>query len=122
MLTEPSQLRDVYGISDTEKSLIKAFMQGAVYCWAKNCLEKPFAVRDLMGGVNFEWEGTPLYVLYLKYINSGRDDKEAINSAARDLGWLTKTILSKDKRTFEVGKVGGRVGEVSSYRWIGNEP
>ncbi len=31
-LTEQSELRDVRGISETEKDLIKAFMQGAVYC------------------------------------------------------------------------------------------
>lgn len=118
MLTPPSELRDVYGITDTEKSLIKAFMQGAVYCWVKNRMGEPFAVRDLMGGENFEWSGTPLYALYLKHINSGKNDDAAIEDAAKDLGWLTKTVLSEDKRHFEAGKA----GLVSSYRWVGNEP
>lgn len=122
MLTEASELRDVYGISDSEKSLIKTFMQGAIYCWIKNRMGEPFAVRDLMGGENFEWAGTPLHALYLKHISTGKGDDEAIKSAAKDLGWLTKTVLSEDKRTFEAGKVGGPDGEVSSYRWIGNEP
>ncbi len=118
MLTAPSELRDVHGITDLEKLLIKTFMQGAIYCWVKNRMGEPFAVRDIMGGENFEWEGTPLYALYLKHINGGKDNDSAIESAAKDLGWITKTVLSDDKRTFEAGKA----GLVSSYRWIGNEP
>jgi hypothetical protein len=122
MFREPSELRDVHGISEMEKTLIKAFMQGAVYSWIKNCEAQAFAVRDLMGGENTEWEGTPLYVLYLKHIAIGKDDAEAIISAGRDLGWLTKTVLFEDKRTFVIDKVGGPTGEVSSYQWIGHEP
>lgn len=118
MFTESSDLRDVHGITDNEKILIKSFMQGAIYCWVKNRMGEPFSIRDLMGGENFEWDGTPLYVLYTKHINSGKSNESAIESAAKDLGWLTKTVLSEDKRTFAAGKN----GLVNSYRWIGNEP
>lgn len=51
---EYSELREVHGISDIHKSLIKAFMQGAVYSWVKNRKGDSFAVRDLMGGENFD--------------------------------------------------------------------
>ncbi len=118
MLIPQSELRDVHGISEAEKSHIKSFMQGAIYCWVKNRKEEPFAIRDLMGGENFEWKETPLYVLFQKHIDGGKDVDSAIESAARDLGWLTKTVLSEDKRTFEVAKS----GLVSCYKWIGNEP
>lgn len=117
-LIPPSQLRDVKGISDTEKSLIRAFMQGAIYSWAKNRKDEPFAVRDLVGGENFEWEGTPLIALYKKHINGGKDNESAIEAAAQDLGWLTKAVLAEDKRRFTAGKA----GLVSHYRWVGNEP
>ena len=117
-LQPESELRDVYGIRDADKDLIKAFMQGAVYCWIKNRMGEPFAVRDLMGGENFEWAGTPPSVLYQKHINAGKDNESAIECAAKDLGWLMKTVLSDDKRTFEAGKA----GLVANYRWIGNEP
>ena len=63
-ITPSSGLRDIRGISDTDKTLIKAFMQGAVYSWVKNRKGEKLAVRDLVGGENFEWKGTPLYVLY----------------------------------------------------------
>ena len=53
-LTPTSELRDVHGIDDTQKRLIKTFMQGAVYCWIKNQKNEPFAVRDLMDGENYE--------------------------------------------------------------------
>lgn len=117
-LTPTSALRDVHGIDDNQKRLIKAFMQGAVYCWVKNRKGEPFTLRDLVGGENFEWGGTPLLALYQKYITAGRANDSAIECAARDLGWLLKTVLEEDKRTFETAKA----GLVSSYRWLGNEP
>jgi len=117
-LTQYSEIRDVHGISDGEKDLIKAFMQGAIYCWIKNRKGEPFAVRDLMGGDNFEWGGTPLLVLYEKHITAGKDNEAAIEAAAKDLGWLVKSVLERDKRTF----VAGKEGLVRSYHWIGNEP
>ena len=117
-LTPTSELRDVYGIDDFQKQQILAFMQGAVYCWVKNHKDEPFVVRDLMGGENFDWDGTPLYALYQKHIDAGKDNNSAIESAAKDLGWLVKTMLSDDKRTYEASKA----GLVSSYRWVGNEP
>ena len=113
-----SDLRDIRGTSDTDKALIKAFMQGAVYSWVKNRKGEKLAVRDLVGGENFEWKGTPLYVLYQKHIDGGKNNESAIKAAARDLGWLVKTVLSEDKRTFEAGKG----GLFSTYRWVGNEP
>lgn len=117
-LIPESELRDVHGVTDEQKELIKAFMQGAVYCWVKNRRDEPFAVRDLMGGENFEWDGTPLYVLYEKHITAGKDSEAAIDSAAIDLGWLVKTVLANDKRHFTAGKA----GMVNSYRWVGGEP
>lgn len=53
-LTPKSELREVSGIRDIEKGLIKAFIQGAVYCWVKNRKDEQFAVRDLVGGENFD--------------------------------------------------------------------
>ena len=44
-----------------QEAEIYSFLQGAVYCWCKNFNDKEFALRDLMGGENFEWTGTPLY-------------------------------------------------------------
>jgi hypothetical protein len=115
--TTQSELRDVTGISGTEKAAIKTFMQGAIYCWVKNRKGEQFAVRDLMGGDNFEWKGTPLYVLYEKHIHQGKSSDAAIESAGKDLGWLVKTVLAEDKRTFDADKA----GLVNAYCWVGNE-
>jgi hypothetical protein len=117
-LNPKSDLRDVYGISDVERDLIKAFMQGAVYCWVKNRRDEWFAVRDLMGGENFDWNGTPLQVLFNKHIELGKDEEAAIKAAGIDLGWLVKTVLDEDRRTFDVIKE----ELVNKYRWDGNEP
>ena len=118
MLRPPSDLREVHGITDEQRAAICHFMQGAIYSWAKNRPNEAFAVRDLMGGENFFWEGTPLIMLYEKHIALGKSYDSAIEDAAKDLGWLVKSVLSNDKRTYTVEKA----GLVNSYAWVGNEP
>lgn len=53
-LVQPSEIREVHGISDDEKKRIHDYMQGAVYSWVKNRKSEWFAVRDLVGGENFD--------------------------------------------------------------------
>jgi hypothetical protein len=113
-LATPSELREVTGITDAERAAIKAFIQGAVYCWVKNRRGEQFAVRDLVGGPNADWTGTPLYPLYAKHVGQGKPGDEAAEAAGRDLGWLVKSVLAEDKRTFDAGKG----GLVSVYRWV----
>ena len=117
-LNPPSELRTVTGITEHEQELIEAYMQGAIYSWVKNRRDESFAVRDLVGGENFDWDGTPLIVLYEKHINEGKSNTSAIESAAKDLGWIVKSVLNGDKRTF----IASKAGLVNHYRWVGNEP
>ena len=93
------EIREVTGISEDEKKDIFNFLQGAVYCWCKNRKDEWFSMRDLMGGDNYYWEGTPLIVLYDKHNNAGSDDP--IKSAGKDSGWLLKKVIKADKREFE---------------------
>jgi len=115
-LRPESELREPSGIDGTQRELIRAFMQGAVYSWVKNRPGEPFAVRDLMGGLNNDWNGTPLQVLYDRYIDMGRNADEAFEAAAKDIGWITKTLLSEDRRIFEVEKS----GLVNTYLMVGD--
>jgi len=117
-LIPPSQIRNVRGIASDKKDLIKAYLQGAVYSWVKNRKGELFAARDLVGGDNYEWGGTPLSVLYEKHIAMGKDSDGAVQAAAKDLGWLLKSVLHKDKRHFHAG----RSGLTAGYKWVGNEP
>ena len=64
----------VHGLSDEQLRLMKAFLQGAVYCWCKNRKDEWFAARDLLGGDNYYWQGTPLIQLYDYYLNSNEDN------------------------------------------------
>lgn len=112
-----SDLRDVHGIDDDTKAQIKAFIQGAIYCWVKNRKGQPFAVRDLVGGENGNWSGTPLRALYQKHIEQGKGADVANDAAGRDIGWLVKSVLADDKRTLKTEKD----GRVNSYRWVDAE-
>ncbi|HHT53138.1 MAG TPA: hypothetical protein GX007_08205 [Bacteroidales bacterium] len=109
MLLEDSKIYEVHGISKEQKQRIKDFLQGAVYCWCKNRKDEWFAARDLLGGDNFFWQGTPMFALYEK--------SENVDQAGKDAGWLLKEVLSEDKRSFETK----REGLVRQYRWNGEE-
>lgn len=111
-------VRDVTGIDPSVKREIKAFFQGAVYCWVKNRRDEWFAARDLVGGENFDWDRTPLITLFRKHEASGKSNSAAIEAAGQDAGWLLKAVVEEDKRTFETRKD----GQVRSYRWRGGEP
>lgn len=115
-LRPESNLREPSGVNDTERALIRAFMQGAVYSWVKNRPGESFAVRDLVGGLNNDWNGTPLQVLYDKHIDAGKNDEEAFEAAAKDLGWIVKSLLSEDRRIFEVEKL----DLVNTYLMVGD--
>lgn len=113
-LIEKSEIRDVYGISSEQKKCIINFLQGAVYCWCKNRKGEWFSMRDLMGGDNYFWEGTPLLVLYTKHEDKGKSWEQAVLGAGKDSGWLLKKTIERDKRAFETKKE----EQIRKYRWI----
>jgi len=114
VLTKESELRTVTGISEIDKQRIIDFLQGAVYCWCKNRKDEWFSLRDLMGGENYYWQGTPLLVLYSKHEDKGKPWELAVKDAGKDSGWLLKKVISEDSRTFETKKE----ELIRKYRWI----
>lgn len=113
-LTPPSEIREVTGISDAQKQRILDFLQGAVYCWCKNQPHEWFSMRNLMGGENFDWGGTPLQPLYDKQIQAGLSADAAVERAGQESGWLLKQVISTDRRTFETK----HEEQIRKYRWI----
>ncbi len=93
MLVNAGEIRNVLDVSDRDLSMAECFMQGAIYGHVKN-LDRPFAVRDLVGGDNFDWTGTPLSCLYDKHINNGKTHEDAVTLAGRDLGWIVKKAIA----------------------------
>ena len=113
-LVQTSALREIQGISDDEKARIQDFLQGAVYCWCKNRKNEWFSMRDLMGGDNFHWEGTPLIALYAKQRTAGVPDPEAAERAGRESGWLLKRVIFQDRRSFETKEE----EQIRKYQWV----
>lgn len=116
-LTPESEIRDVYDITEEEKQRIIDFLQGAVYCWCKNRPDEWFSMRDLMGGENYYWEGTPLLVLYTKHENKGKNSETAVKDAGKDSGWILKRVTNNDQRQFETKKE----ELIRKYKWVRNE-
>ena len=97
-LTPETEVREVTGLTEEDRIAILHFLQGAVYCWCKNRENEWFSLRDLMGGQNYYWEGTPMYALYAKHENTSSDP---ISQAGKDAGWLLKRLIRDDQRNFE---------------------
>lgn len=116
-LLEDSELRRVSGISSQQEQRILDFLQGAIYSWCKNNPDQWFSMRDLMGGENYYWQGTPLIVLYNKHTQKGKSWDSAVKDAGKDSGWLLKKVVHLDKRTFETKKE----ELIRKYKWVGNE-
>lgn len=87
----------------------KAYIQGAVHSHCNNNAGKEFSVRILFGGDNKNWANTPLQCIY-DYHRHMRRSENAAEDAAKDVGWLLKSVLISDVRTFEyVGKDTGSI-------------
>ena len=107
----------VHGQTAQQKLLIYAYLQGAVYCWCKNHPNQWFGTRDLVGGDNFYWQGTPAYPVYEYYASFGFGNYYAITEAGKAIGRLLKRVIIEDKRTFET-RSGYRTRQ---YLWTGAE-
>ncbi|MBQ0075473.1 MAG: hypothetical protein KBT34_14935 [Prevotella sp.] len=104
MFTTQEVIKGVNNISQQEQELIKAYLQGAIYCWC-NTERKydTFYARDFLGGNNTFWEGTPVETLYNHYLQVGNGNHDyAFSEAAKAAGRLLKSVLNDDKRIFEV--------------------
>ena len=113
-LIPKSEIRQVKGISTVEFQRIYDYLQGAVYCWCKNKSREWFSAREFLGGENFDWNGTPMIVLYEKHIRKGKTDEQAISDAGKDAGWILKKVIHDDQRNFETKKE----NLIRKYRWI----
>lgn len=94
-----------------------AYMQGAV---RTRCADHPdisFAARDLLGGVNYDWQETPMQDLYDKYIMEGYSEEAAVRQAGISAGHILKRVLIEDgQRIFQQHDA----GMANGYTWVGN--
>lgn len=106
--------RRIRDISPNMLNEMLRFIAGGVRIWCKENRHRQFALRDLFGGVNYDWTGTPLQGLYEKYIRNGCSETDAIARAGKDAGRLLKRVLVEDTtRTYVVGDAGKATG----YTW-----
>ncbi len=113
-LITKSEIRQVKVPSSLERQRIYDYLQGAVYCWCNNKMGEWFSARDFLGGENFDWHGTPMFILYNKHKSKGKTDKQSILDAGKDAGWILKKVINDDQRNFETK----RESLIRKYRWI----
>lgn len=88
--------------------IIKVYMLGAINSFCNNNRDSSFSIRILFGGINRNWQGTPIQKLYDYYVLNGKSYEQAAESASIDAGRLLKLVLEEDLRSFEiVGKDSG---------------
>jgi len=109
----------VRGVSDAEIQRMCDFLYGAVRARCKDFEDAQFAARDLLGGANYFWEGTPMAVLFEKYVEEGCSHEDAVKRAGQSAGKLLKRVLIDDpNRTYVIGDAGLAAG----YTWRGDGP
>lgn len=114
MLTQSHIKKNIVAKLENSKIInIKAFIQGSVYCYCKNC-NGWFAARDLFGGANYHWEGTPLYALYDWHFQNKSNNP--VDMAGKDIGWILLDVIDGDKRRFDLDE-----GYTHKYKWTGEE-
>ena len=79
-----------------------------------------FSASDFLGGVNFNWESTPMQALYNFYNPDADPAKhdDAVQQAGQAAGYLLWVALDRDSRKFktEIREAHGR--PVRHYLWI----
>lgn len=118
MIIEETTYMNIHGFEENELQRMRDYLLGAVQAWCRDRHGEWFAARDLLGGANFFWQGTPLICLFDFYMaRSGNDSEYSVKQAGRAAGHLLKRVLIEDtKRMYET-----RQGYTRLYRWVGDE-
>jgi len=108
MEKESSKLNLVADLSNDEINAIKNFLQGAVFCWCKNCTEKNgeqrwFNLRDLIGEASpISWKDAPLIKLYEWH----KEYNDYDYRSSMDAGKILRSLIHSNKRFFHEEKNG----------------
>lgn len=118
MIIDDNTYMNVHGFEEDELQRMRDYLLGAVQVWCRDRHGEWFAARDLLGGANFFWQGTPLIRLFDFYMaRSDNDSEYSVKQAGRAAGHLLKRVLVEDtKRMYET-----RQGYTRQYRWVGDE-
>lgn len=118
MITTDPTYKNVHGFTEREIERMLDYLQGAVQVWCRDRHGEWFAARDLLGGANYYWQGTPLMRLYEYYMEQSDNDNDySVRQAGCAAGHLLKRVLLADtKRRYET-----RQGYTREYRWVGEE-
>lgn len=118
MIIDDNTYMNVHGFEEVELQRMRDYLLGAVQVWCRDRHGEWFAARDLLGGANFFWQGTPLIRLFDFYMaRSDNDSEYSVKQAGRAAGHLLKRVLVEDtKRMYET-----RQGYTRQYRWVGDE-
>lgn len=133
MLIGESKSRPIEGLSEESHQRIMDFLRGAVYGWCITRKRDWFTLKDLFGGINYRWQGTPLYILHeipgsddsAQSASSARKEGGPVggasggaDSAGRNAGLLLKRVLIEDeRRSFRTVKD----GTTRRYCWTGDD-
>ena len=101
-----SKPRKARGLAADDRQKAIDYLHGMVDAWCKNNPGEWFALRDLVGGVNWEWSGTPLKAVFDN--RKARGSSNPVKAAGIDVGNLLKQMLIDDRRTTNIDKRLGR--------------
>ena len=102
---KPLTFKQVSNLTAKDEKAILNFLQGAVRAYCKSSKNGWFGLRDLMGGQNNDWGGTPMQILFDRHKTSGASETEAKRKAGMEGGHLLKRMLHEDSsRTYRYSR------------------
>ena len=109
----------VSGIKPEELEAMLHHLDGLVRGYVIGRKGVVFTIRDILGGDNFVWTGTPLQRLYEIYDEAGYSEEDCIKCAGQAAGRLLKRVIIEiDGMTFELHEAVD--GRVNGYAWRGD--
>lgn len=104
MIENINRIVRVRCITSEQETEICNYLLNKVLEWCANNGTGPnhiFFARDLVGGDYANWDGTPLSLLYYKYLEN-HDHNYAFSQAAKACGHLLKIALHFDTHHFRM--------------------
>lgn len=116
MFDKETRILHVHGVDRAHQEEIRTYLHEKLEAWcASHEKGNDFAAREWHGGVNSNWNGTPLQELYTYYRRRNRGDVYAYCEAGKAAGRILKAVIDGDKKhMFHIT----RGFRTVRYRWM----
>lgn len=90
-----NDVSDLKWLSQTQLTGIEIYINQCIDNWCTNNSNQTFSVSDIFGNKNWNWNSTPLQVLYDYELNLSNDSQKAFDKAGYFIGILLNKVVAE---------------------------